>query len=57
MHLQGQLACRAANSFEPPGRQERKLLISMDIFLKTGVCTIDRNSALDAVLTIRYVTA
>jgi len=29
----------------------------MDIFLKTGVRAIDRNSALDAVLTIRYVTA
>jgi hypothetical protein len=57
MHLQGQLACRAANSFEPPGRQERKLLIFMDIFLKTSARAIARSSALDAVLTIRYVTA
>jgi hypothetical protein len=56
MDLQGQLACRAANSFEPPVRQERKLLISMDIFLKSDVCAVGRNSALDTVLAVRYVT-
>jgi hypothetical protein len=57
MHLQGQLACRAANSFDSPVRQERKLLIYMDIRLKSDVRAVGRNSALDAVLTIRYVTA